>query len=393
MKIWITTSWYPTRQSTAGIFVREQAEALQRAGHEVTVLLITYSTTGRSFKRLVKSDVPAYSYSAKIRQIHLHASVWFPMRWRKNPLKKLKQLITKKIVRKTNSIVLEFGKPDLIHHHCLSDNAYIARALAEKYDVPYVFTEHSNYSTDKELNKFNPFESFEDRQSFLKAAAECIAVSQVRADIYGKIYGQSFITISNLVADVFEQPLPVSKSKTPFRFCSVGILEQRKRRDLLLEAFARAFKGRKDIVLDIAGNGSQLHQCHELAIKLGIESQVRFTGNLDRKGLIELFDSAHAHVLPSDQETFGIVHAEAMFRGLPVISTICGGPEEFITPTNGLLCERNNMPQLAVCMEEMYSSIEKYDPIVIREEAIANFSERCIVAQLNALYKDVSSRF
>jgi glycosyltransferase involved in cell wall biosynthesis len=57
---------------------------------------------------------------------------------------------------------------------------------------------------------------------------------------------------------------------------------------------------------------------------------VELLGELDVEQLAAQYLSHDALVLPSRQEGFGIVVAEALHAGLPVVSTPCGGPEEVL---------------------------------------------------------------
>ena len=77
---------------------------------------------------------------------------------------------------------------DLIYHHCLSDNSYVAATIARHLNVPYVFTEYSNYYSYEGLNKFNPYETRDDHYSFVRGAAERIAATTIRARGYEHIF-------------------------------------------------------------------------------------------------------------------------------------------------------------------------------------------------------------
>jgi glycosyltransferase involved in cell wall biosynthesis len=64
-------------------------------------------------------------------------------------------------------------------------------------------------------------------------------------------------------------------------------------------------------------------------------SDARLLGRVSVERLAEEYLSHDVFVLPSRQEGFGVVVAEALHAGLPVISTHCAGPEETIRASEG----------------------------------------------------------
>jgi glycosyltransferase involved in cell wall biosynthesis len=61
----------------------------------------------------------------------------------------------------------------------------------------------------------------------------------------------------------------------------------------------------------------------------------------DVPDVAEVMRRATLFVLPSRQEGFGIVAAEAMACGLPVVTTPCGGPEELVAASEGGVVTRS----------------------------------------------------
>lgn len=66
-----------------------------------------------------------------------------------------------------------------------------------------------------------------------------------------------------------------------------------------------------------------------------VPPNVQLLGPVDLDRLVALYLSHDALVLSSRQEGFGIVVAEAMHTGLPVVTTPCGGPEDVIRRSHG----------------------------------------------------------
>lgn len=121
----------------------------------------------------------------------------------------------------------------------------------------------------------------------------------------------------------------------------VGIFSPRKNIPLLLNAFSIASRKHKKIRLKLVGktNGF-LDKYKSCCDNLKIKGKVDFIGEVEDN--FQFFANALVTVLPSKEEGFGMVLAESLACGTPVISTKCGGPEEIIKDgKNGILVEED----------------------------------------------------
>jgi D-inositol-3-phosphate glycosyltransferase len=67
------------------------------------------------------------------------------------------------------------------------------------------------------------------------------------------------------------------------------------------------------------GDDGYLRALRESAVELGVDTDVRFVGGLDRESLADLLASAQVTLVPSWSETFGLVAVESAASGTPVI--------------------------------------------------------------------------
>lgn len=110
------------------------------------------------------------------------------------------------------------------------------------------------------------------------------------------------------------------------RLLFVGrVTDPRKNATLLLDAYQKLKHYIPAATLTIVGPYTESWR-RSLGIDLDALG-VRLTGRVSVGELAEACLSHHLLIVPSVQEGFGIVVAEALHAGLPVVSTRCGGPE------------------------------------------------------------------
>ena len=117
---------------------------------------------------------------------------------------------------------------------------------------------------------------------------------------------------------MFEE-YPVLRGKRIVLF--MGRIHPKKGCDLLLQAFAKAFRGNADWHLLMVGPdqlGWQAELEH-LAASLGIAGQITWTGPRMGDAKWGCLAAAEVFALPSHQENFGIAVAEALAAGTPVL--------------------------------------------------------------------------
>jgi 1,2-diacylglycerol 3-alpha-glucosyltransferase len=116
-------------------------------------------------------------------------------------------------------------------------------------------------------------------------------------------------------------------------FLYVGRLAPEKNLEVLIRSFAesRARGSRSSLVL--VGDGPLRHRLENQVQEAGLESSVRFAGLKSTAELLPYYAFAHALVLPSRREPWGLVVNEALAAGLPVIvSNRCGCAEDLVAP-------------------------------------------------------------
>jgi glycosyltransferase involved in cell wall biosynthesis len=142
--------------------------------------------------------------------------------------------------------------------------------------------------------------------------------------------------------------------RSPVVIGALGRFNHEKGFDILLQALHILSQAEPQLPwrLRLAGSGALDGKLRALARDLAIDRLVEFPGWISDKE--SFFSSIDIFVLPSRDESFGIVLLEAMKYSVPIVATRTTGPLEIIDDgVHGLLTDPDNPQALAMRLHEL----------------------------------------
>jgi len=129
----------------------------------------------------------------------------------------------------------------------------------------------------------------------------------------------------------------------------VGRMDERYKGQMeLLDAMVLLRRRRPGLRLVFVGGGGSLPRWKERAARLGLTDTVEFRGRLSEADLAQAYETAAIFAMPSENEGFGLVYAEAMARGLACVGSDRDAAGEVIAHgETGLLVPAGNATALA----------------------------------------------
>jgi len=147
------------------------------------------------------------------------------------------------------------------------------------------------------------------------------------------------------------------------------------------------------VILDLYGNGSDAYRHHlqRLVRELALEQVVRFHGHVDGDGKAAAFANADVCVVPSYSENFGMVVAESLAHGVPVIASR-GTPWAGLENHDCGLWVDNEPESLANAIRRFNSDDLRAAGSRGRVWMIENFSWELQAGKMYNLYKELADR-
>jgi len=389
INVLVIPAWFSHKDKNAGVFINEFCEQMNSERVNVSLLYLNFYNLKEVIKYLFEKK-PEFNYSYAVivsNLINLKSKLLFFL-----GTSFILDFYFKKVLNEIKSGDKKF---DLIHIQSLCNNItpYIAKRLSKELKLPYVITEHY---TSYDLSKgqvFKPYLGEEFVIEVAKKADRRIAVSNYASAMFSKYFNCRFEVISNIINEQFFNSANNINKSEKFTFICIGKLDARKGSMEVLKAFCKFNKEYINSKLELIGSGTLEEEIKAFIQSDNLENNVSVHTWLEKKEIIALMDSSHVLISASELETFGLTIAEAHLRGLPVIATKSGGPEELIDRRNGLLIDlENKESNLCYAMHIIYKNYSEFDSSMIKKEAQVRFDKNKILNSYYTIYNDCKNK-
>lgn len=370
MRVLIVPSWYPSAENpTAGAFIQQQAKALADAGVDVAVLHVDPGAT--DFAPVMTTESGVSVMRAGIAATGLRARYFGYRSAGQGAFETLRDT---------------WGSPDIVHVQALWPAGLIAHDIKRSTGIPFVVTEHSEEYLAHSRRRLvrTPGMLPLVLRPLAHEASAYIAVSRYLADRLVELgLTRDPIVIPNVVPECTPAPMVVSP---PHTIAHVSVMSPAKNLATLLDAVAALRSQRQDFILCLAGEGECREELMQRANELGLSKFVEFPGRVPAGDVQELLARSSFAVVSSTHETFSVWAAEALMCGRPVLSTRCGGPEEFVTPEVGRLVNAGDVHAMTEGLSWMLDHFEEFETGALNAYAARRFAPDVVAQRIDGAY-------
>ncbi len=285
---------------------------------------------------------------------------------------------------------------DLVHAHTGFPDGELAAAAARRLGVPYVVTEHASRTRDLLRDP-----AVRERYvAVVRGAVRVMVVSEsLAAELRDALpecaaeLAERLVVVPNMIpVERFRAPATADRRHGELLY--VGTRKPDKGIETLLSAFALARAQDPGLTLRLVGRSptpSDEAGWLARAEELGVADAVAFDPPVDRAGVAAAMARADVFVHASRYETFGVVAAEALASGLPVVATRSGGVEGILgaDPSSvGALVPVDDPAAMAAAILATLARREAFDPDRLRGRAVERFGGGAVGSQVLAIYRE-----
>lgn len=370
MKILFLPSWYPNDKSHYdGNFIQNHAKAIAQQC-EVKVVFCTSVFHGieSTYKIETKNEG---NYKEIIIYFKYHTNIF------------------RRFIRKLNGYRIGLkncGEYDVIHSHVFFMMGIFACILAKWKNKKLIHTEHSSEFHQLSGWKLWIFKQLKSQVSIFTPVSQDLKYTYLK---YG-VSSDKIKVIPNTIDTNYFNILPRTE-KVKTRFVHISAYQDPRKNTIgILRTFEKLNLKYPDIEIEFGGDGDKLWFQNQIKRFDSISNKIILKGKYTESELIEAYNRADCFVMFSQFENFGMVLAESLSCGTPVIATRVGGVIDFINDKNGILIEKEDENALYQAMESIILKTKTFNTQELRNSVINYVSQESVGKAFVHVYENLA---
>jgi len=281
---------------------------------------------------------------------------------------------------------------DVIHtHYWLS--GLVGKEIANKYNKPLVYTSHSLGIFLDGYNKERV-----DCEKIIMTSSDVITTSSLfEEDMILKNYNvdsnKMKLITPGVDVEIFSSDSTVKRENI---FLSIGRIQEQKGQIETIKFLDNFKKVENNFTCYFVGGPSgksgneYLEELKQTVVDFNLESHVEFLNNLSQTEIRDLLNKSKLLIHTSKFETFGLVAAEAIAMGVPVLTTNSGSVLEIVESNkNGYYSESLIDGNVNNFVKELLNNNDKFHKIMLNcLDKSKTYSWANTAREIEILYKD-----
>lgn len=259
---------------------------------------------------------------------------------------------------------MEISKYDIIHAHSLFSNGYIAYKIKKEYNIPYIVAVRNtdvNLFFGKMIHLrvlgINILKNAE-KIIFISAPYKKYTIDKFIPEKYKKEIEEKSVVIPNGIDkfwldNKFQNRIKPQSNK--LKLIYAGTVSKNKNIVTTAKACKLLSDQGYEVTYKIIGKITDKKYCNFI----DKHPFIKYIPHCQKEELIDHYRSSDVFVMPSKHETFGLVYAEAMSQGLPIIYTKGQGFDgQFKEGEVGYSVQYNSADEIANRVKDILNNYE-----------------------------------